>query len=236
MYNDVSLDPNQPQRKKRGRKPKSFYLQQQLEADRLNVTAPADIELNEHRSKQYVDGELDVAQLIGLHEHFATLRGKKGRKPKGYREWLLQQRESEMANAPMQVKNTLDHSYVSAGNSSAFSDGLTPIVYKKRGRKPKAYYEALQRQQELINEMAQGNDTSYENTEHETSGAIDYESGILAKRVPKPTMKQFEQNKKVAFLDQRPMVSASDMISARQIFETIVRFHIFRMNRHQKAS
>lgn len=209
-----SLDSNQPPKKKRGRKPKSFYLQQQqLEADRLNTTAPADLESTEHRSFTHV-ANVDVTHMNGLEEHFATLRGKKGRKPKGYREWLLQQQESEMANAPMPVNNTLDHSYVSAANSSAFSDGLTPIVYKKRGRKPKAYYEAVRRQQEMINSqnntsnnVAPNNNTTYENTEHETTGPIDYESGILAKRVPKPTMKHFEQSKKVAFQDQRIPVS-----------------------------
>lgn len=209
-----SLDSNQPPKKKRGRKPKSFYLQQQqLEADRLNITAPADLESTEHRSFTHV-ANVDVTHMNRLEEHFATLRGKKGRKPKGYREWLLQQQESEMANAPMPVNNTLDHSYVSAANSSAFSDGLTPIVYKKRGRRPKAYYEALRRQQEMINSQnstsnngAPNNDTTYENTEHETTGPVDYESGILAKRVPKPTMKHFEQSKKVAFQDQRTPVS-----------------------------
>lgn len=229
-----SLDPNQPPKKKRGRKPKSFYLQ--LEADRMNTTAPADLESNEHRSFSNV-ANVDVTQLNGLEEHFASLRGKKGRKPKGYREWLLQQQELETANAPMQVKNTLDHSYVSAANSSAFSDGLTPIVYKKRGRKPKAYYEALQRQQEMVNNQnsvpnnyAPNNNTSYENTEHETTGPIDYESGILAKRVPKPTMKHFEQNKKVAFQDQRTPVS-HDILLFR--FGEMLIASYYRMSRHQ---
>lgn len=218
-----SLDPNQPPlTKKRGRKPKSFYLQQQQEqqevdANRLNMTAPADLELNEHRSEGYDAEKNATAQVNGMHEHFASLRGKRGRKPQGYREWLLVQQESEMASASTQVNNTLDHSYVSAANSSAFSDGLTPIVYKKRGRKPKAYYEALQRQQDMINnqqqqstpnEYAPNNSTKYELMDHETSGPIDYEGGILAKRVPKPTLKQFEQSKRVVFQDQKTPVSA----------------------------
>lgn len=231
----LPLDPNQPLKKKRGRKPKSFYLQQQQqqlmmqeqqlehETDRLNTTAPADLQLHEHRSTDYNIENENVTQMNGggadMHEHFALLRGKKGRKPKGYREWLLEQKELEMANAPVQMKTTLDHNYVSAANSSAFSDGLTPIVHKKRGRKPKAYYEALQRQQDLINsQQSTPNNfanTSYENTEHESSGPIDYESGILAKRVPKPSLKQFEQSKKVVFAEQRPTVSGTPYFSHR---------------------
>lgn len=214
-------DPNQPLKKKRGRKPKSYYLQlqqQQLEADRLNISAPAVLELNEHRSGEYTVEKMDSTQLNGLHEHFASLRGKKGRKPKGYSEWLAQQKELEMANESLQVQNTMDHSYVSGTNTSTFSDGTTPIVYKKRGRKPRAYYEALQRQQDLLNiqqstpnNYASNNNSSYEHTERETSGPVDYESGILAKRVPKPTMKHFEQNKKVAFQDQRAVSGVTDI-------------------------
>lgn len=213
------VDPNQPQKKKRGRKPRSFYLeqQQQLLANQgvndLNRTAPADMEVSGHRPEPYEKGA--AAQLNGMHEHFASLRGKKGRKPQGYREWLLQQQEIEMANASAQSNNTLDHSYVSTANTSAFSDVLTPIVYKKRGRKPKAYYEALQRQQEAINREQStpnnyptNNSTSFDTTEVETTGP----GGILTKRVSKPSVKQDQSNKRVMFQDQGSQVSESGRV------------------------
>lgn len=131
-----SIMPGVAQPKKRGRKPKFVYFQNETHDD-----SGATSQLNESSPQQ---------SLLGIKTVF-TIKKKRGRKPKSF--YIQQQQQKYMnTTAPAQLetvripkdvcnKNELEYKY-SPTNLLNTTRDLIPLK-KKRGRKPKGYYENL---------------------------------------------------------------------------------------------
>lgn len=146
--------------KKRGRKPKNFYLQQ-MNDDRANESAPAILEAN-------TSSDTNVNRLQQSHASgaagaqtsfdFDAYANKRGRRPKAYYEHLatLVKQEGGSPSTPahraayqhhqQQQQNKHISSSAELSQLSMLSD--EPPAKKKRGRKPKSYYWNLELQQQ----------------------------------------------------------------------------------------
>lgn len=127
--------------KKRGRKPKSFYLQQM--AERANETAPAILQeaspgSGNAESIQQTP-QSDATARASTSFDFGSYTKKRGRRPKAYYEHLATMVKQEGGQSLL--NRTVGQKF-SAANSSIISD--EPPLKKKRGRKPKSYYWNLQ--------------------------------------------------------------------------------------------
>lgn len=152
--------------KKRGRKPKNFYLQQ-INDDRANESAPAILQnaslespttaLDSSYNRLQQSQQLTVARGPGGQTSFDfdAYANKRGRRPKAYYEHLAtlvkQEGGSPMRSTPMTPANRtiiVQQKHIpSSADMSGLSDGEPPAK-KKRGRKPKSYYLELQQQQQ----------------------------------------------------------------------------------------
>lgn len=142
--------------KKRGRKPKNFYLQQ-LNDDRANESAPAILEANTtsdtnvNRLQQSQQPSGGAAAQTSFD--FDAYANKRGRRPKAYYEHLatLVKQEGGSPNTP--THRAAQHQQPKHISSSAELSQLSilsdePPAKKKRGRKPKSYYWNLELQQQ----------------------------------------------------------------------------------------
>lgn len=142
-------------KKKRGRKPKSFYLQQM---GILNQSAPAQLQRRSIVSQNVsTPSPLNSGGILSSE----VLRKKRGRKPKSYYEQLAQlSAVSTASNVPVITPKL--HAVVN----------ISPLNVsgpKKRGRKPKSYYLQLQQQQQTQQSP------NYDSTMGNHSTPIDYQ-------------------------------------------------------------
>lgn len=209
-----------PIKKKRGRKPKSFYLQQQQQqqAEYLNATAPANLDRNADQSNQmnYTNYSTPQDRIIlsittgaPQNDSNVVVKKKPGRKPKAYYEQLQrEQQQQQQQQQPNQPQETFSNNNSTINNDSVNNsymettqnDTTSEIpVKKKRGRKPKSYYLELQRQQELMGNQSTPILKTEPSSRSNNTNAIDVEDSLHVtrvhflptKRVPKPTTKQF---------------------------------------------
>lgn len=137
-----TIIPSVAQPKKRGRKPKSVYFKNETHDD-----SGATAQLNASASQQ---PPMIIKSVL-------TLKKKRGRKPKSF--YIAQQQEQYMSTtAPAQLetgpastsaihKSVGPHYTYSKRDLLNASAGTVPLK-KKRGRKPKGYYEQLAQLQE----------------------------------------------------------------------------------------
>lgn len=130
----ASVAPPPAEPKKRGRKPKSYYIKQQQQ-QYMNATAPPRIEHNENGSEgESQSGEKTV--------HYEYNSGKLGR--------------FVLAIPSGQTHSTLNDHSVDL-NSSIDQE---PPLKKKRGRKPKGYYERLAQEESYAEQNHTGSQAS----------------------------------------------------------------------------
>lgn len=217
---DESVEP--PVKKKRGRKPKSFYLQQ-IKSERLNETAPGSLQRS-NPNKSTLDIRPTANTSMEL-DFYAKKRGflikkKRGRKPKIYHEQMAALQRANSQNVSLMSNDSAVDSSAKANssldasanandnkppkerrsvtfNESTISDDRPPA--KKRGRKPKSFYEELQRQQLAANQStpinhSAGSSTShnYQNAEHGTLNTVTN----TTPKDPKPSLQSFIHNRR----------------------------------------
>lgn len=196
--------------KKRGRKPKSFYIQQQQQQYMASAAPPqapihaADMhESSPSQAQSFRDESDSTNNFIGFSASESSAveppaKKKRGRKPKGYYEALAQQAASGDVHGLATVRPM-----VTLHSSLARLPGHVP---KKRGRKPKSYYLQLQQQQQQQNGSFGGSMENHSTPiqyfaesansiihSPDTSAIDSHTNGILKhKRVPVPNMKRYD--------------------------------------------
>lgn len=202
----VATTATPPLKKKRGRKPKSFYLQQ-VKNERLNETAPAALE--QLSSDGPPNGDRPPpTQSIDL----LLYAKRRGRKPKAYYEQLAALGQDNRQNTSLISNNTIStkkgRPSVSFADTSTLSDG--PPAKKKRGRKPKSYYLELQQQEDqdqsklvmahqstpLNHTAGSSSSQNYPNIGNEEQNSINSPIAATEKQVPKSSMRQFIHNRR----------------------------------------
>lgn len=211
---------NQPIVKKRGRKPKSFYLQQAAD-QRLNETAPA-IMHSEHDVVNHMNNStvMHFSSTPNTSLNLDAYKNKRGRKPKAYYEQLAalrSQQQPESNDHSMLNDQTMSETEVTTTDRSTlsvrFNDTISsePPAKKKRGRKPKSYYLELQQAQMLSNQSTPNAEMSQSDLKAEASSSRsdnligengqhsmeNHNSFLPTKRIPKPSIKQFIPNRRV---------------------------------------
>lgn len=171
--------------KKRGRKPKNFYLQQMV--DRANESAPAILEDDNYKSS--IVQKTEDPETIGANTSIdlSIYANKRGRRPKAYYEQLAAlQQDNESTNSPIEPKDISHPSILSN----------EPPAKKKRGRKPKSYYWNLELQQAAENQSSSISQSDIKdepnlsaearlNTEYEDRTQSNVSNFALAKRFQK---------------------------------------------------
>lgn len=142
--------------KKRGRKPKNYYLQQM--SDQHNESAPAILQNTSLGSPnteqlQQMQQSDDATAGTSTSFDFGAYANKRGRRPKAYYEHLATLVKQEGGGGSA-AHSAIEQKYL-ASNSNILSD--EPPLKKKRGRKPKSYYWNLQLQQEAENQSGSSN-------------------------------------------------------------------------------
>lgn len=219
-----------PVAKKRGRRPKSYYLaleqqqqqqehQQQVNDEDIHMSAEEIVHSNDHTTDDETMDQHNAtnSSVDEINQSLLSFRTKRGRKPRAYYELLNRKVKLEM-NDTATSNSTLERSHVSA-NTSTEIDNILEAQRKKRGRRPKSYYLALQQQQELMSNpqcepTARNNSLSLEIIDNDTSVASNTNQSLSDSRVSKSTPKQNDVPKKVMF--QEPTI--------------IVRMNIFLQN------
>lgn len=193
---------NAPLYKKRGRKPKSYYLQlqQMQEQQNLNETAPAVLQLQDEENP---DIDASSISLNDINESLSMFKTKRGRKPRAYYE-LLKQKEQ------LQNSGELDDSSMYMPLNASIDTANHMLIRahepkKKRGRRPKSYYLDLERQQQQFLASQANASIKVEPNVHNHSMNI-----VEQVTLPEQQRKRAEQPKKVMFSDASPMVSLVD--------------------------
>lgn len=126
-------------KKKRGRKPKSYYVQQMIE--QANDSAPAILQSTSFDADDLQQDKQSEQMSANTSIDFSIYANKRGRKPKAYYEHLASLQQDSNPNTSIASQDSVP----SGPNDSILSH--EPPVKKKRGRKPKSYYWNLQAQQ-----------------------------------------------------------------------------------------
>lgn len=152
--------------KKRGRKPKNFYLQQ-MNDDRANESAPAMLEANTAPDTNV--NHLQQSQAPGGAQtsfDFDAYANKRGRRPKAYYEHLatLVKQEGVSPTHPAILQHQ-QHKHIPSSAELSQLSMLSdePPAKKKRGRKPKSYYWNLELQQQEAENQNESADVRGEN-------------------------------------------------------------------------
>lgn len=214
--------------KKRGRKPKSYYLalQQQQAAGNLNMSAPDILPSNDQTTDDEAPDQQNatLASVDEINQSLLSYKMKRGRKPRAYYELLNQKLKLEMDEST--ASNSTHDQNNSTANSSILSESSFEAMKKKRGRKPKAYYLELQRQQELLDAgkgepSPRTNSLSLEIIDNCTPGGSNFDHSMSDMgRAAKSTPRHSDVQKKVMFQEPAVIVRMPESCSLA-IFEII---------------
>lgn len=187
-----------PIKKKRGRKPKSFYLlnnsnthneSTRSDGQAANTSAPPLVREPKKRGRKpkYLDNyyvKLEQPAYESLKENqnitqngspdqelSLPIKKKPGRKPKSFYLQQAAERLNETAPAVLGGQSASEPMQMSTGNTSLLS-GILP-EYKKRGRKPKAYYEQLALLERQQNKSSDPSQLTDDPTMNETQSTLD---------------------------------------------------------------
>lgn len=185
--------PGQKILKKRGRKPKSFYLQQMV--DRANESAPAVLHENDFGTESGQKTDLSETIATNTSIDLSIYANKRGRRPKAYYEQLAAfKQDNDPANSSIEPKIVQ--------RVNVMSD--EPPAKKKRGRKPKSYYWNLQLQQAADGHSTTLSQSDIQNANLSSHVRLSNEGGDgqaqsvvsflpTTKRLPKPGVRPYVQ-------------------------------------------